>query len=759
MLIARKRNDVKIEGQVTHGSKMHINTEGQEHLVRLLTRAYSDKIGSTIRESVANAKDSHIMANQTLPVIVRIKKEENGEFSLEIEDRGLGLDDKEFHKYIMGIGESTKQLISNVLGGYGIGSKAASSYHEDSSYFYTCIKNGIERKFMIYSGEEVPESLLLHEKETEESNGVIVTIPIKNGDKYDFESKIKEQLCYFTGVYFENCNVDNDFKVYRNDLFQYSELYPFNLMHITLDDVVYPIDYNKLGINPIYFPVGVRFNLEEGLITPIPNRENIEYTKQTKQAILDRIKLVADYFVQKYNNDLTEMISVDAVYNYYQYSDKTVSFADENFKLKEILKYSEFKLAEPTFKGISKLKLITLHNNYSKFLQNYTTRAEISSGRFTTKNILSSGNITNCVKGGGKVILCNNELPNKKTIDFIKDTIGNCIFVKKAHQFTLGSISRTWGWRDNEFMGILELKKYHKSDWRQVISEYLSVVKQYEDKLIPIESIQITKEWEESRKKARKVAVQTTRKQKLEGEINFKLAERVDRSCDWSCKFISEVINLKDFHKRKGIIVYGLEEQRKKLDDLFNIYRTTYKNKVITAIVGQRDYEKLKNVKLHNLMTIEEFESGYNKPIARYVTAYKINKFYQNNKELFNNVNFIKDNLNKDLGECLKELNNYRDNYNNTDNSLMISLVTFCDKNKYYDYPIYQTLKEVEKECTKLNFLKFFVQKSNYYTPQINKEAIPIIQELLKARKFRMDWEHYLTKEVPVQEEELVEQD
>jgi len=166
-------------------------------------------------------------------------------------------------------------LISNVLGGYGIGSKAASSYHEDSSYFYTCIKNGIERKFMIYSGEEVPESLLLHEKETEESNGVIVTIPIKNGDKYDFESKIKEQLCYFTGVYFENCNVNNDFKVYRNDLFQYSELYPFNLMHITLDDVVYPIDYNKLGINPIYFPVGVRFNLEEGLITPIPNRENI----------------------------------------------------------------------------------------------------------------------------------------------------------------------------------------------------------------------------------------------------------------------------------------------------------------------------------------------------------------------------------------------------------------------------------------------------------------------------------------------------
>lgn len=117
MIIETKKNDVVIQGDVIHSSKMHVNLQGEAHLIRLLTKAYSDKIGSTIRETVANAKDSHIMANQELPVIVRIRKESNGEYCFEVEDRGLGLDDAEFNKYIMGIGESTKQSIANVLGG------------------------------------------------------------------------------------------------------------------------------------------------------------------------------------------------------------------------------------------------------------------------------------------------------------------------------------------------------------------------------------------------------------------------------------------------------------------------------------------------------------------------------------------------------------------------------------------------------------------------------------------------------------------
>lgn len=117
MIVNTKRNDVVIHGDVQGLQNMHLNADGQSHLIRLLTRAYSDQIGSLIRESVANAKDSHIMAKVEEPVIVSIVREDNGEYSFQVQDVGLGLDDIEFNKYIMGIGESTKQSISNVLGG------------------------------------------------------------------------------------------------------------------------------------------------------------------------------------------------------------------------------------------------------------------------------------------------------------------------------------------------------------------------------------------------------------------------------------------------------------------------------------------------------------------------------------------------------------------------------------------------------------------------------------------------------------------
>lgn len=117
MIISQAIKDVTIQGDLEFSGKMHINVDKSAHLIRLLTKAYADKIGSLIRESVANAKDSHTMAGIDEPVIVRITTNETGAKVFEVEDVGLGLDEQEFHKYIMGIGESTKQQIANVIGG------------------------------------------------------------------------------------------------------------------------------------------------------------------------------------------------------------------------------------------------------------------------------------------------------------------------------------------------------------------------------------------------------------------------------------------------------------------------------------------------------------------------------------------------------------------------------------------------------------------------------------------------------------------
>jgi hypothetical protein len=765
MIIATKRNNVETENAIESSGKMHVNTGGQAHLIRLLTKAYSDKIGSIVRESTANAKDSHIMANQEAPVIVRIIQEQNGEYSFEVEDRGLGLNDVEFAKYIMGIGESTKQLISNVLGGFGIGSKAASSYHDDGSYYYTCRKEGIERKYMIYAGEEIPDSTLIYSKPTTESNGVIVTIPIKDGDKYEFLQKIKEQLCYFSGVYFENCNIENNFKIYRNDLFQWSEISTDGNLHISLDDVYYPIDYQKLGIKTISFHVALRFKLEDALITPIPNRENIEYTKETKKAIIDKIKELADWFVNKYNEDKKEFKDYEEIYWYFNNSDRYLKIHEKDFLLRPLLEYTSIQLVQPSFPEIKTLNLKTIYNSFNKFLNCFEIKSSISYGKYTTK-IYSSNTVINKLRNTETVIVYKTA-PSKKIIEFIKDTYKHVYFVKKEHDFYLGKYSNLNSWKNGiySFVNILNLKEYPKSKWRDVINDYLKVVKHYENQLIPLESIQITKEWEDKKKASRK-ANSSERIQKLEGEINFKFAEPMEKYSDnWNCKFVSKILKLKDFHKRKQLVVYGLEEQRKKLDDLFVIGKENknkkYEYQVQVCIVGQRDYEKLKNVKMHNLMKIEDFENSYNKPIARFVTAYKISEFVDKYKDIFRITTFLKD-INLNFTTALQELNDYQSKYKNEDNDLMKSLISYCEKNNYYDQPMWNTFQEISKNIDKLDFIKFFIDKNRYsYHASIPKEATPIIQELLKARKFRMDWKNYVTlqEKVKVEEEELIEQD
>jgi DNA topoisomerase VI subunit B len=99
-------------------TKMSISKDVESHIIKVLTEhSYDDPLGSSIREAVSNAVDSVAEAGTNMPVIVHIRMNEAGAKELVIEDKGLGLDDASFKKYIMGLGESTKRNSSTLLGG------------------------------------------------------------------------------------------------------------------------------------------------------------------------------------------------------------------------------------------------------------------------------------------------------------------------------------------------------------------------------------------------------------------------------------------------------------------------------------------------------------------------------------------------------------------------------------------------------------------------------------------------------------------
>jgi hypothetical protein len=283
-MILEKQTEATIlqEGESQESIGMSLDLDSAQVLMQMLSKnLYSDAIGSTIRECASNALDSHRRAGIDKPIIVSLNRNNHDNYEFSVEDFGIGLDADDVVNIISKYGKSTKRNSNTELGMMGLGFKAPLAY--TSTFYFTARKNGMERKYMMYEGEEVNSIDLLHETPTDQPNGVKITIPVNYYDRHDFVRKTKEQLAYFENVYFNvmDTEVSNDFTIHRSEHYQASSLSRDSWLHICLDNVYYPLDFTRLGIDRINIPVGLRFSLSDGLF-PTPNRESIRYTKEAK---------------------------------------------------------------------------------------------------------------------------------------------------------------------------------------------------------------------------------------------------------------------------------------------------------------------------------------------------------------------------------------------------------------------------------------------------------------------------------------------
>ena len=346
-MILEKQTEAHIlqEGTTQETVKMSLDLDSAQVLMQMLSKnLYSDSIGSTIRECASNALDSHRRAGSDKPIIVSFKRAAKADtFEFAVEDFGIGLDADDVVNIISKYGKSTKRDSNTELGMMGLGFKAPLAY--SSSFYFIARKNGVERNYMMYEGEDTNSIDLLYEKSTTEGNGVKVIVPVNYYDRHHFTSKIKEQLAYFDSVYFDVDNsigyaVDNNFTIHRAEHYQYSSLALNNDMHLCLDNVSYPIDWEKLGIDRIHMKIALRFSLSDGLF-PTPNREAIRYTQEAKQTILKKIETVANVFMDKYNENITEKADIKSIMefhgSYNRYIDGSIIGRDDRIDIREIL--------------------------------------------------------------------------------------------------------------------------------------------------------------------------------------------------------------------------------------------------------------------------------------------------------------------------------------------------------------------------------------------------------------------------------------
>ena len=746
ILQKQKEANVLFEGETQQSIGMTLDLDSAQILMQMLSKnLYSDSIGSTIRETASNALDSHRRAGVDKPIVVSLENV-NGNYEFSVEDFGLGLDADDVENIISKYGKSTKREEANSLGMWGLGFKSPLAY--SSTFYFVARKNGIERKYMMYEGEDVNTIDLLYESETTEENGVKVIVPVKYSDYYSFKIKTKEQLAYFQNVYFNIPDIDNSFKILRTAHYQLSDISTDKYLHICLDDVYYPIDFAKLGISSISFPVGLRFNLSDGLF-PTPNREAIRYTEESKKVILDKIELVATEIIKLYNSQISEMNNLKLIYDYYQGYNKSIELNGSKYSIEDLIEYSKEKVKEHNIKDIKNLNLKQFFRNmtdclfkdwevkytmYNNRISQPKYNETIYLSRLFSKQLYIIDNFSKNLKD-----YIREKNPATRTLYFIKKTKSFKLFPSRGYSNTFS------GSLDN-YYNILDLKNVPRKDWRTHIKEFQLLKQKLEEYILKdYYNPEIPKEWLDARKKQRtKTTNISVKANKLEGEVSCKIATNLLRDVyGKNCKFEPFILKLNEIYKNPGLFIYEEYENKDKLDKLFS---ATSKNNIQLITFSKKEFQIIETLNIHNLMSYNKFMEGNNAPFRRIVTANLISKLISKNNYLFSNSYKFSE-LSTEFQQTLDELNDYRGKNINQylSGDVLDAMYSVAKEHNLFDYSIYNKYLKMNELLEKNTFINYL---SKHFVYGDNSQLISVFRDLFKYNKIKLNLDQYNSEKI-----------
>lgn len=317
----------------------------------LSNKLYSDPHSSVVREITSNCLDAHIGAKKPEnPIIISLYQKDDVHF-ISFKDEGTGMSDEVFRGVYLSYLDSTKRADNSQLGGFGLGSKTPFSV--SNFYYVTTRFEGVQKTYLMSRENQKPEPILISNEETLEQNGTVIDVPIKKDEISSWVTALHNQLRYFDTVFIvDNLHnhynkIDNDYKIIVHDKFKVR----FNKdgevlgkqMHIVIDKVYYPLDFEKLGFDSqINIPIGVLFNIGEIQVTP--NRELVDYSFDSIKIIKKRIEEALIELNQVYEQKsrrIDNLFSFDALLANNSNGTTRICFADDEIRKMD---YSNFSL-------------------------------------------------------------------------------------------------------------------------------------------------------------------------------------------------------------------------------------------------------------------------------------------------------------------------------------------------------------------------------------------------------------------------------
>lgn len=365
----------------------------------LSSRIYSDKILAIVRELSTNAHEAHVMnGNEEQQFDVHLPTYENRQFV--IRDYGIGLSPDQVKNIFTQYGMSDKEDNMKVDGFLGLGSKSPFCYHTQSFTVESWCDN-IHYIYHLYiSDDGMPHMTLMSQTESDEPNGVRISLDVERNDIYNFESAAHKVYRYFdvkpniNSISLESVEYIDDFgsdkwKIRKNG----------TSMRAVMGNLSYPIEIDKLTNLSDKLKnldkIGIDVFVERGSVDIMPSREGLSYDKGTQYYLCMRLEEIHKELTEAAESKIGAAKNLynarKIAFNMQKNHTLMVSLRDLNYKGSPLVKNANpgYSYYDTTLSSPIKLRNMVTHNGRwtnsvnwnSLFILNDTSTAPVARAR------------------------------------------------------------------------------------------------------------------------------------------------------------------------------------------------------------------------------------------------------------------------------------------------------------------------------------------------------------------------------------------
>lgn len=295
--------------------RVGIDKSNIDFITTLLTsNLYSKPLESFLRETVANAYDSHVEAGSSEHILLLIEDTSYNTYRISIRDYGVGVSPERFETIYKNIGSSTKRQSNDYIGMFGIGRFSClacadtahiTSYYNGTKYSYVMYKNGgginidriSETEGDFKTGLEVSIEKTIYSI----SNLITAINGVCLFDKLHISYKGESSLLK------RHIESFNSRKIFNYKTFSSCSLLEKNKNYFRVGNVLYSNNDTRLSTKN-----GIIVNLPIGTVDITPNREELQFTSYTEKEIDSRITAVKQELQELLDTRVTGNLTLPA---------------------------------------------------------------------------------------------------------------------------------------------------------------------------------------------------------------------------------------------------------------------------------------------------------------------------------------------------------------------------------------------------------------------------------------------------------------